>query len=115
MFRCIVIVQFYQKLIIMSEPKKFNPMTMLIVSLIIFTILFVYLITDTPSEEAYWLVRVLAALAAASMSMSLSGTIRVGGKDDAVQTMAEKEPKITAVGALAVFVIVYLFNPISIV
>ena len=96
----------------MSEPKKFNPMMMLIVSLTIFTVLFVYLIMNSPSREAYWLVLVLTALAAGAMSMSLSGSINIGDSKK-IKTLAQKEPKITAVGALAVFVIVYLFNPIS--
>ena len=95
----------------MTEPKKFDPMMVAIVSLIIFTVLFVYLIMNSPSKEAYWFVRVLTALAVSAMSMSLSGSINIGVVKK-IETLAQKEPKITAVGALAVFMIVYLFNPI---
>jgi len=92
--------------------KKATPITMLIIALIIFTILFLYLRTGNVQEQSFWLVRVLAALSAAAASMSLSGSINIGTKES-IQTLAEKEPKITAAGALAIFVLVYLFNPIG--
>ncbi|MBV1922820.1 MAG: hypothetical protein KUG68_02200 [Flavobacteriaceae bacterium] len=92
--------------------KKATPITMLIIALIIFTILFIYLLKGEVNEQSFWLVRVLTALSAAGISMSLSGTINIGTKEN-IRTLAEKEPKITAAGSLAIFVIVYLFNPIS--
>lgn len=85
---------------------------MLTIAFFIFTIPFMSLIIDTPGAAAYWLIRVLASLAVGAMSISLLGSIRMGN-DAGLQTLAHKEPKITAVGTLVVVVLVYLFNPIS--
>ena len=86
---------------------------MLLISTVVFILLFRYLKDDIKiSEEMSRYLRIITSLAAAAASMSLSGTIKIGD-GDTMQTFAEKEPKITAVGALAVFVIVYLFDPIS--
>ena len=74
----------------------------------------------------FWFYRVLTALAAASISISIPGMLEIRyvkendemkaltnteGKSNPA-TLAEKEPTITASGAIAVFVLVYLFNPI---
>ena len=81
---------------------------------------------DMDSAE-FWFYRVLTALAAASISISIPGMLNVNytPKGDGVKllsdendklvpmTLAEKEPAITASGAIAVFVLVYLFNPIG--
>lgn len=75
----------------------------------------------------FWFYRVLAALAAAAISISIPGMLKInydakGGQmnlmtnannDPVPMTLAEKEPTITASGAIAVFVLVYLFNPIG--
>jgi hypothetical protein len=92
--------------------KKTTPFMMLIIALIILTIIFIYLITNAPNDKTFWFIRVLTSLAAGAISMSLAGTINIGTKEN-MTTLAEQTPKITASGALAVFVIVYLFNPVS--
>ncbi|TVZ16097.1 hypothetical protein [Maribacter sp. MAR_2009_72] len=75
-----------------------------------------------------WLFRLIAAIAASAISISLPGLleIRFNKKKDGTMeiiqnnatkkedpsTLADKEPTITASGAIAVFILVYLFNPI---
>lgn len=74
----------------------------------------------------FWFYRVLTALAAASISISIPGMLEINydpkGKgvglmsdnenENKPMTFAEKEPAIVATGAIAVFVLVYLFNPL---
>ncbi|MBV7268468.1 hypothetical protein [Winogradskyella luteola] len=79
------------------------------------------------SHSLFWFYRVLTALAAASISISIPGMISLNHKPDGNQLMRtnadgseepntmsllEKEPTISASGAIAVFVLVYLFNPL---
>ena len=76
-----------------------------------------------------WLFRLISALAASAISISLPGLLeikftkkqdgtmeRIAG-DEANQfqkpSLVDREPTITASGAIAVFVLVYLFNPIG--
>lgn len=75
-----------------------------------------------------WLFRLISALAASAVSISLPGLLEIrftkkkDGTMEIIQnkttneaepsTLADKEPTITASGAIAVFVLVYLFNPI---
>ena len=65
----------------------------------------------------FWFYRVLTALAAAAISISLPGMLKINytpkGEKIVPMTLAEKEPTITASGAIAIFVLVYLFNPIG--
>jgi hypothetical protein len=80
------------------------------------------------SHSIFWFYRVLTALAAASISISIPGMISLNHKPDGNQLMRtnadgseepnsmsllEKEPTISASGAIAVFVLVYLFNPLA--
>ncbi len=82
---------------------------------------------DPANDEALGLIfRVLTALAASAISISIPGMIQLNytPKGDKVEmmtdenekpvphTLAEKETAITASGAIAIFVLVYLFNPI---
>ena len=76
-----------------------------------------------------WVFRLISALAASAISISLPGMLEIKFnkmKDGRMQTLkdeatgeeqfsslADKEPTITASGAIAVFVLVYLFNPIG--
>ncbi len=93
--------------------KTTNPIMMLIIALILLTFVFVFLtVGGSPNKETFWFLRVLTAISAAAISMSLSGTVNIGAKDN-IQTLAETTRKITAAGALAIFMIVYLFNPVS--
>lgn len=108
-----ILIEIYQKLELMNVPDKSNPVKMLIIALIIFVIIFIYLFNhQQPSQDMRWFIRVVMALAAAAMSMSLSGSIDIGTKEDK-QTLAQKSPNITAAGAMAVFVLVYLFGPLN--
>ncbi|WP_299114958.1 hypothetical protein [uncultured Winogradskyella sp.] len=91
----------------------FSSKTMLYISLAIFVIFLIYFSTiSSDSTQLNWFIRVVVSLAAGAMSMSLSGSINIG-KDKEMRTLAEESPKITAAGALAVFVLVYLFDPIK--
>lgn len=76
-----------------------------------------------------WIFRLISALAASAISISLPGMLEIRfnkKKDGSMQllrneetnevetsNLADKEPTITASGAIAVFVLVYLFNPIG--
>jgi len=76
-----------------------------------------------------WLFRLISALAASAISISLPGLLEINftkNKDGSMEviqnsitntdepaSLADKEPTITASGAIAVFVLVYLFNPIG--
>ncbi|AZQ59991.1 hypothetical protein EJ994_14725 [Maribacter sp. MJ134] len=78
-------------------------------------------------DFAFWVFRVLIALAAASISISIPGMLEIKYVKDnngmqmlqnadgepEPSNLLEKEPAITASGAIAVFVLVYLFNPIG--
>ncbi len=96
----------------MSDKKdNFESRKMLYVSLIILVFIFIYHVSMKGSDNSQfnWFLRVVTALAAAAMSMSLSGSINIGKNSD-MKTFAEASPKITAAGSFAVFVIVYLFK-----
>ena len=78
-------------------------------------------------DFALWVFRVLIALAAAAITISIPGMLEIRYTKDSngmhmlrdssgnpePTNLAEKEPAITASGAIAVFVLVYLFNPIG--
>ena len=78
-------------------------------------------------DFALWVFRVLIALAASAISISIPGMLQIryqnnqngmhmltnASGDPEPANLAEKEPAITASGAIAVFVLVYLFNPIG--
>lgn len=85
---------------------------MLLISLIIFVFIFIYFAVNKCSENDLfeWFIRVVVSLAAAAMSMSLSGSINIGKKEE-MKTLAEESPNVTAAGSFAVFVLVYLINP----
>ncbi|WP_299889303.1 hypothetical protein [uncultured Lacinutrix sp.] len=94
--------------------------------------------TFDPDNQKFilWFFRVITALAASAVSISIPGMLKIeynkegqplensiktfnaDGKPidkpvSAPMSLAEKESTITAGGALAVFVLVYLFNPIN--
>lgn len=78
-------------------------------------------------DFALWVFRVLIALAASAISISIPGMLEIRYENNKTgmnlltdatgnpepSNLAEKEPAITASGAIAVFVLVYLFNPIG--
>ena len=59
-----------------------------------------------------WLYRILGAFAASGLSVVIPGTITIdNGTKNSFSTLAQKSPTLTATGVMAVFVLVYLFNP----
>lgn len=54
--------------------------------------------------------RVIIAMSAAAVSMALPGVLTLGKPETESR---QTDNKINAAGALAVFVVVYLFNPVS--
>ncbi|MGJ8745043.1 hypothetical protein [Polaribacter sp.] len=107
---------------------KNSPKLMFFFGILAFTIIMLIVSRKELTMESaeFWFYRVLTALASASISISIPGMlhinydskgIRVGkmsddDNDTEPMTFAEKEPTITASGAIAVFVLVYLFNPL---
>jgi len=79
-------------------------------------------LTKENYEFVFWFFRVITALAASAVSISIPGMLKVSYNDDGTYiqthnkdfaTLADKKPSIVAGGAIAVFVLVYLFNPIN--
>jgi len=108
--------------------KLVSPITMFLFGIIAFAVIMIIthkmkLTFDSPH---FWFYRVLTALAAASISISIPGMLKVNytnkgeqvraftdADDNPVEmTLLEKEPTVSASGAIAVFILVYLFNPI---
>lgn len=108
--------------------KLVSPVTMFLFGIIAFAAIMIVtnrlgIGIDNPK---FWPYRVLTALAAASISISIPGMLKVDytPKGDGVRTfndiddqpvqmtLLEKEPTVSASGAIAVFVLVYLFNPL---
>ena len=104
-----------------------SPVTMFIFGVVAFiAIMIVTHKKDLGFEDTYfWFCRVLIALAAASISISIPGMISINHvpkRDENNKTLSyqkvtnmsllDKEPTVSASGAIAVFVLVYLFNPL---
>ncbi|GAB1857305.1 hypothetical protein MHTCC0001_21410 [Flavobacteriaceae bacterium MHTCC 0001] len=110
--------------------KLVSPVTMFLFGVIAFAVIMIItrdMSLDFKNDPHFWFYRVLTALAAASISISIPGMISLNHKPDGEQLMStkadgsktpnnmsllEKEPTISASGAIAVFVLVYLFNPL---
>ncbi|WP_299336055.1 hypothetical protein [uncultured Psychroserpens sp.] len=79
-------------------------------------------LTKDNYEFVFWFFRVITALAASAVSISIPGMLKVSYNNDGSfittqnnqhATLVDKQPTIVAGGAIAVFVLVYLFNPIN--
>ena len=100
---------------------RIPPIAMFIFGLVIFALIILLrgLITNSdPATAAFtaWVFRIIIALAASMVSMAIPGSVTIGGSkagEDPKRTLAEEAPKIAATGAIAVFVLVYLFDPIT--
>ncbi len=108
---------------------KNSPGLMFLFGIVAFAVIMIVVSKNNFSMDSaeFWFYRVLTALAAASISISIPGMLHVNYTSDGQgvnmlsdekqkpikMTLAEKEPTITASGAIAVFVLVYLFNPIG--
>lgn len=117
----------------MSSSAKFmftfGVITFFIISIIAMNAKTAIEISEEKISFIGWLFRLISALAASAVSISLPGLLEIrfnkkkdGGleiihnpttKETELSTLADMEPTITASGAIAVFVLVYLFNPIS--
>ncbi|KJD35727.1 hypothetical protein PW52_08270 [Tamlana sedimentorum] len=107
-----------------------SPATMFIFGVVTFIVIMIInkqLEFNNFKDPNFWFYRVLTALAAASISISIPGMISLnhdpqgneltttnsdGNKVASSMSLLEKEPRISASGAIAVFVLVYLFNPL---
>lgn len=110
--------------------KLVSPVTMFLFGVIAFATIMIItrkMDLDFANDPHFWFYRVLTALAAASISISIPGMISLNHKPDGnpvtsfnaqgvsvpnTMSLLEKEPTISASGAIAVFVLVYLFNPL---
>ncbi len=110
--------------------KLVSPITMFLFGIIAFASIMIIthkMELDFEKDPHFWFYRVLTALAAASISISIPGMISLNNKPDGnpitrlnaegtnesnPMSLLEKEPTISASGAIAVFVLVYLFNPL---
>ncbi|AXT19354.1 hypothetical protein D7030_12940 [Flavobacteriaceae bacterium AU392] len=110
--------------------KLISPVTMFLFGIIAFAVIMIItrkMDLNFENDPHFWFYRVLTALAAASISISIPGMISLNHKPNGDQLMRtnangneesnnmsllEKEPTISTSGAIAVFVLVYLFNPL---
>lgn len=108
--------------------KLVPPITMFLFGIIAFAVIMIITqklnFTDFKDPE-FWFYRVLTALACASISISIPGMINISHvpkRDEENRllnyekvtnmSLLDKEPTISASGAIAIFVLVYLFNPL---
>lgn len=108
--------------------KPIPPIIMFIVSA--FALILVFTATKEATKdssvinkELFWIIRIVVALASSAISISIPGMIKISYNSDGTEvstssnknfmSFSEKEPTIVASGAIAVFVLVYLFNPIT--
>ncbi len=66
--------------------------------------------SDRVFMELTGIIRVIVALCAASISIALPGFVNIQSEKKATDTLW---PKIKAGGALAIFIVVYLFDPVN--
>lgn len=98
-----------------NQPVKkqlIKPMTLFIGSLIMLIVIitFLWLIGSPKHNEVFQYIKILGAFCASGISIAIPGMIEV--KDSTgIRSLASSAPKITASGAIAVFVIVYLYTP----
>ena len=88
------------------------PLILLLASLGLLLILITLLWFFDPKESAKLYLRILGALCASGISVGIPGIIKINDGTE-TKTLAETTPKITASGAIAVFVFVYLFDPVN--
>lgn len=90
-----------------------KPFVLFLTSLLILIGIITFLWFFKPKhDEAYLYIKILGAFCASGISIAIPGMIEINGANG-IQTLASQSPKVTATGALAVFVFVYLFNPLA--
>lgn len=109
--------------------KLVSPITMFLFGIIAFAAIMIItrkMDLNFENDPHFWFYRVLTALASASISISIPGMLKVNympkgnqvnlfsdaDNNPVEMSLLEKEPTISASGAIAVFVLVYLFNPL---
>lgn len=104
--------------------KIVSPVTMFLFGVVAFIAIMIITVklNLSSTDATFWSFRVLTALAASAISISIPGMLEVNFDKDGNEiqagtsgnkmSFAEKEPTVTASGAIAVFVLVYLFNPL---
>ncbi|GAB5400500.1 MAG: hypothetical protein Aureis2KO_20850 [Aureisphaera sp.] len=94
----------------LKPAKEIVPnLIMVILGVIVMVLCFFHLDSEGKIfDNLTGLIRVIIALAAASISIALPGFVQLKTSEQ-----SGTAPLISAGGALAVFVIVYLFNPIG--
>ena len=90
-----------------------KPLVLFLTSLLILfgIITFLWFTDKNAHTEVYLYIKILGAFCASGISIAIPGMIEVKGSNG-VETLASRAPNITATGALAVFVFVYLANPL---
>ncbi len=89
-------------------PKTVSPVILFFFSIV--ALIAVFFVNETDTNK--WIIRVVVSLSASAISISIPGMLKLD-TNSASTTMAEKAPKVVASGAIAVFVLVYLFNTIN--
>ena len=96
----------------MKPAKQIIPhLIMVTLGVLSLTLCFFFLASsDKEFTELSGIIRVIVALSASSISIALPGFVNIESEKDTSDTLW---PKIKAGGALAIFIVVYLFNPIN--
>ena len=99
---------------IKANKEMVSPLLLMTIGVVALIVCFFYLDSFEESrvfEELKGIIRIVVALATAAVSIAFPGLL-VLGKNPETKANRALSPEISASGALAVFVIVYLFNPI---
>lgn len=96
----------------MKPAKEIIPhLIMVALGVLSLTLCFIFLAkSNREFTELAGIIRVIVALSAAAISIALPGFVSLETEKNAGDTLW---PKIKAGGALAIFIVVYLFDPIN--
>ena len=107
MFWCITTLH----LCIVTNQNQPDMKKDIIPPILLFVVSFAIILWLPSKDDSFnpWLYRILGSFAASGLSVVIPGSINVG--TNSYKSLAQESPKLTATGAMAVFVLVYLFNP----
>lgn len=96
----------------MKPAKQIIPhLIMVALGIISLTLAFFFLAnSDKEFAALTGIIRVIVALSASAISIALPGFVNIESEKDAGDKLW---PKIKAGGALAIFIVVYLFDPVN--
>ena len=96
----------------MKPAKEIIPhLIMVFLGVLSLTLCFIFLAKSKREfTELTGIIRVIVALSAAAISIALPGFVNVQAEKNSTDSLW---PKIKAGGALAIFIVVYLFDPIN--